>query len=213
MSRGICYIAGAGECDRLLLYPKKEDMVIAVDGGYRYLEGQRIDLVVGDFDSLAYVPEHFNVIQLPPEKDDTDMLFAIKEGLRAGYQTFYIYGGTGGRVSHTIANVQCLAYLAEHGAKGYLIDSQEILTLLVNESITFDKSCKGYLSVFSYGESAKGVTLEGLKYLLSDATLTQSMPLGVSNEFVGKEARVTVREGALLLIVQKQDANPEAYLK
>ncbi len=205
MNKGICYIAGAGECDRLLLYPQKEDMVIAVDGGYELLKNQRIDLVVGDFDSLKFVPEHDKVIQLPPEKDDTDMLFAIKEGLKAGYDTFYIYGGTGGRFSHTIANVQCLAYLEEHGAKGYLFGKEEVITMLVNGRMTFDETYQGYISIFAYGKEAKGVTLEGLKYPLADAVLSQSMPLGVSNEFTGKEAEITVKDGALLVIYQKQE--------
>ncbi len=205
MKKGICYIAGAGECDRLLLYPQKEDMVIAVDGGYELLKNQRIDLVVGDFDSLKFVPEHDKVIQLPPEKDDTDMLFAIKEGLKAGYDTFYIYGGTGGRFSHTIANVQCLAYLEEHGAKGYLFGKEEVTTMLVNGRMTFDENYQGYISIFAYGKEAKEVTLDGLKYPLADAVLSQSMPLGVSNEFTGKEAEITVKDGALLVIYQKQE--------
>lgn len=204
MKKGICYIVGAGECDRLLLYPQKKDMVIAVDGGYKYLEGQRIDLVVGDFDSLMYVPTHPRIIQLPPEKDDTDMMAAMKEGLRTGYEIFHIYGGTGGRLSHTIANIQCLAYLAEHGANGFLFGKQEVVTLLQNGSMTFDASYEGYLSVFAYGGVAKGVTLEGLKYPLKDYTLTQKIPLGVSNEFMRESAKVTVTDGALLLMYQKQ---------
>ena len=66
MHQGICYIAGAGNCSRLFLNLKEEDFVIAVDGGFEYLKGNRIDLVVGDFDSLSYVPEHPNVITLIP---------------------------------------------------------------------------------------------------------------------------------------------------
>ena len=56
-----------------------------------------MDLVVGDFDSLAYVPEHPGVVRLTPEKDDTDAGWALREGLRLGYREFVIYGGTGGR--------------------------------------------------------------------------------------------------------------------
>lgn len=179
-------------------------MVIAVDGGYEYLKGQRIDLVVGDFDSLSYVPSHPNVIQLKPEKDDTDMMVAIKEGLRAGYETFHIYGGMGGRISHTFANVQCLAYLAEQGARGYLMNDKEIVTVIQNDSITFSPNEKGYISIFAYGEKAEGVTLEGLKYPLKDYTLTNQFPLGVSNEFIGETSRVLVTDGALLLVYPNQ---------
>lgn len=207
MKEGICYIVGAGECNRLLLHPQNDDMVIAVDGGYEPLKEQRIDLVVGDFDSLSYVPTHPNVIQLPPEKDDTDMMIAIKEGLRAGYRCFRIYGGTGGRLSHTVANFQCLAYLLEKGARGYLIDAREVTTMIHNDSMEFPATYKGYLSVFSYEKEAKGVTIKGLKYPLDNAVLTSRVPLGVSNEFIsGVPSCVSVKEGTLLLIYENQES-------
>lgn len=200
MQQKICYIVGAGDCSRLLLNPKKEDLVIAVDGGYEYVKGQRIDLVVGDFDSLPYVPEHSNVIRLQPEKNDTDMLVALKEGLKAGYRIFHIYGGCGGRVDHTIANIQCLSYLAAKGARGCLFHERTVITLIQNDSISFDASMEGYISVFAYGETAQGVTLKGLKYSLENAVLQDDFPLGVSNEFLGKPACVSVKEGRLLIV-------------
>ena len=159
MHQGICYIAGAGNCSRLFLNLKEEDFVIAVDGGFEYLKGNRIDLVVGDFDSLSYVPEHPNVITLIPEKDDTDMMVALKEGLKRGYETFYIYGGCGGRFDHTYANIQSLAYLADRHARGYLFHENQVITMLRNDSITFHSDAKGYVSVFAYGEKAEGVTI------------------------------------------------------
>lgn len=200
LKQGICYIAGAGDCSRLLLHPKQEDFIIAVDGGYEYLKGQRIDLVVGDFDSLKYVPEHPNVIKLEPKKDDTDMMIALKEGLKAGYGAFHIYGGCGGRFDHTLANIQCLAYLAGKNARGYLFNGGQVTTLIQNSSISFQNDMKGYISVFAYGEKAEGVTIKGLKYPLKDAELCDAVPLGVSNEFTGEEASISVKKGRLLII-------------
>lgn len=202
MRRKICYVVGAGECGRLTLNPEKEDFVIAVDGGYEKLKEQRIDLVVGDFDSLAYVPDHPSVIRLRPEKDDTDMMVALREGLAAGYDTFHIYGGEGGRFDHTLANIQCLAFLAEQGARGYLIGERQTATLIQNAGMSFSKDAKGYLSVFSYGEKAVGVTLKGLKYSLADAELSDKIPLGVSNEFTGRDAHISVRQGRLLIVYE-----------
>lgn len=200
MEQGICYIVGAGDCSRLLLHQKKNDFIIAVDGGYEYLKGRRIDLVVGDFDSLKYVPEHPNVIKLEPEKDDTDMMIALKEGLKAGYKVFHIYGGCGGRFDHTLANIQCLAYLAAENARGYLFDRSQIITLIQNDSISFQNDMKGYISAFAYGEKAEGVTLKGLKYPLENAELSDTFPLGVSNEFTGEKASVSVKKGRLLIV-------------
>lgn len=200
MTKGICYIIGAGECGFLSFHEKKEDMVIAVDGGYEYAKGKRVDLVVGDFDSLGFVPEHPNLLQLPPEKDDTDMLAAIKEGLKAGYRDFHIYGGCGGRFEHTIANIQCLAYLTQQGAKGILYDGEKRIVMLTKGSLQFPAHLTGYLSVFSYGESAEGVSLKGVKYPLEQAVLTDAFPIGVSNEFIGQSAEISVEKGRLLII-------------
>ena len=57
------------------------------------------------------------------------------------------------------------------------------------------------LSVFCWGEPAQGITLEGLKYLLRGATLTCDVPRGVSNEFLGGPARITVEQGTLVVMV------------
>ena len=102
-----CYIVGAGEVTELSFDPEEEDLVIACDGGYEYCKkwNKKVNLVIGDFDSLGYVPEHPNVIRLKPEKDDTDTACAIRAGLEQGFQRFIVYGGTGGRISHTIANI------------------------------------------------------------------------------------------------------------
>lgn len=200
LKKGICYIIGAGECSRLLLQLNTEDFVIAVDGGYEYVKDQRVDLVVGDFDSLGYLPKHENVIQLRPEKDDTDMRVAIREGLKAGYHIFCIYGACGGRFEHTVANIQSLAYIAGQGARGFLYDKDTVITMIQDDVMHFSSSMKGYLSVFAYGERAKGVTLKGLKYPLDNAELTNDFPLGVSNEFMGIPSEISVQEGRLLLV-------------
>ena len=111
MQTGICHIVGAGENYGINFEPGTKDLVIAVDAGFRLLEQKavRIDLAIGDFDTLQYIPKHSNVIALKAEKDDTDMLAAVREGIKAGYKEFHIYGGTGGRIDHTLANLQVLA--------------------------------------------------------------------------------------------------------
>lgn len=94
---GICYIVGAGEFGDGLPCLLTEDILIACDGGYAYCREKKlpVTLVVGDFDSLKYLPEHPDVVELKPEKDDTDTGWAVKEGWRRGYRDFVIYGGSG----------------------------------------------------------------------------------------------------------------------
>lgn len=177
-----------------------DDFVIAVDAGYGRLGGVRADLVVGDFDSLGYVPQNETVIQLPAHKDDTDTLFAAKTGLKKGYRKFVILGGVGERLDHTLSNIQTLQYLANRGASGCLVGETETLAMLKNGSLRFFGAPEGVVSVFAFGASAYGVTLEGLSYPLDGATLTTDYPLGVSNRFTGGPARVTVENGCLLVV-------------
>ena len=201
-----CYIVGAGEVTELSFDPEEEDLVIACDGGYEYCRkwDKRVNLVIGDFDSLGYVPEHPNVIRLKPEKDDTDTACAIRAGLEQGFQRFIVYGGTGGRISHTIANIQLLCSLAKKGCYGILIGKDVWYRVISNEEVRFPREMSGYLSVFCMGERALGVYERGLKYPLEDATLVKENPLGVSNEFTGKESMVSVKEGMLLLIGEER---------
>jgi thiamine pyrophosphokinase len=183
-------------------YPAPGDYVIAADRGYDSLMafGVRPDLVVGDFDSLGHTPSHSNVIQLPAEKDDTDMIFALRKGLELGYRRFVLLGGVGGRLEHTYANLQLLDFLTTHGAQGFLAGEKTVATALRDGEMTFPASMSGYLSVLCNSGTAEGVTLEHLKFPLQNASLSGSFPLGVSNQFTGEPAKVGVRSGSLILI-------------
>lgn len=209
-----CVIVCAGDfaLTDIPLSPGEGDMCIAADGGYRYCRqlGIEPDLVIGDMDSLGEqlrselehrkedAPEKVRI--LSPEKDDTDTLAAIKEGLAAGYRRFCLYGALGGRLEHTIANIQCLAYLENHGAKGFIMNDGVMITVIKNETICFPETMEGYLSLFSLWEKAEGVTIRGMKYLLEDAQVSHDFPIGISNEFIGERGEVTVKNGMLLLI-------------
>ena len=211
---GTCIIIGAGDLTvGSLPYNPDTDYIIAADGGLMYCGILELepDLILGDFDSLDdEYAEAINeirkkfpdkVVTLPVEKDDTDMLAAVKQGLKLGYRSFRLYGANGGRLEHTIANIQVLKYLKEQQAVGYIMDGTGMILLAQNEAITFRESMEGYVNIFSLNEKAHGVTIRGLKYELEDATLSNAMPVGVSNEFVGVESEVSVKDGTLLLIV------------
>ena len=205
---GICYIVGAMSLTPgLCPHPAPGDYVIAADRGFDSLlaYGVMPDLAVGDFDSLGHQPNHPNVIRLPAEKDDTDMVFALRKGLEQGYRRFLLLGGVGGRLEHTLGNLELLDWLAIHGAQGFLAGEKTAATCIRDgSSLTFPPDLSGYLSVFCNSGTAEGVTLEGLKYPLTDYTLTSGFPLGVSNQFLGCSARVSVKKGSLLLIWEEK---------
>ena len=202
MNNSICYIVGAGDNYGLDFTPTSNDFVIAADAGIRYLEqsGVTANLVIGDFDSLDGTPTHPNTTTLSAEKDDTDLLAAVREGIKAGYSSFHIYCGMGGRIDHTIANIQILAYLSQNNMQGFLFGKDNVITAITNRKLSFDPIPSGYVSVFSYTEKSEGVYLHGLKYKLENATLTNTFPLGVSNEFIGKESSISVSVGTLLIV-------------
>lgn len=200
----ICYIVGASPdfCRDAFIFPKKKDLVIAADGGYDVLTRQGVvpDYVLGDFDSIEKLPEHNNIIRHPVEKDDTDTFLSYKLGSEKGYDNFVIFGGVGGRIDHTIANIQTLAHIAKAGKRGFLIGDGAILTSIYNGKIVFPNDYIGKISLFSQDGTAENVTIKGLKYETTNILLNSYTPLGVSNEFVGERAGVSVGNGCILLI-------------
>lgn len=177
--------------------------MLAADAGYLACRQAGVvpDLLLGDFDSMDQ-PEDFDRIRrMPVEKDDTDTMLAVKTGLEQGCGEFYLYGGTGGkRLDHTLANLQTLLYLRRRGARGYLYDNDFVWTAIENEALTVEQTVEwGLLSVFSLEGRAAGIDEAGVQYPLSRASLTAEFPLGVSNHIIAPKARITVRQGALLV--------------
>lgn len=181
--------------------PQKDDLIIAADAGYLYLEkiGTEPDILLGDFDSMK-LPEDKEVLVYPVMKDDTDTMLAIKLGFEKGYTEFIIFGGFGGkRTDHTVANLQSLAYIAEHGGKGTLIGDNEFFTVIKESAITLDEKVKGF-SVFAYGGKAEGVSIKGSLYDVENAELTPFFPLGVSNKPNPATVAISVKKGCLLIV-------------
>ena len=208
----ICTVVGAmPECDLVL---PKGGFLIAADKGLEQLQKRGVvpDLTVGDFDSLGFVPEGTAVVRHPIRKNDPDMLLAVREGLARGYRKFLLYGGVGGRLDHTLANIQTLLFLRQHGAKGVLFGDGTAVTLLENEEAVLPAKESGNVSVFAFGGDADGVCIRGLSYPLEDGTLTTGFPLGVSNGFCGAAAQIAVRQGKLLLIWQANASEAIAFL-
>ena len=210
---GKCVVIGAGDLTVGSINVGEDDLVIAVDGGLNYCSVLEVepDLILGDFDSVGeeqkmallelqkQIPDR--VIALKPEKDDTDMLAALKLGLEFGYTSFQIYAATGGRLEHTIANIQCLLYLKNRDAVGYIMDGNGMIFVMQNEEVKLRNTLEGYLSMFSLGKIASGVTIKGMKYELDNYTLTNDFPIGISNEFIGEEALIRVVDGEVVCIL------------
>ncbi len=204
-----CVIFCASEFSGLREPLEPGDYLIAADGGLRHVEalGLTPDAILGDFDSLGYVPTGAAVY--PVEKDDTDAMLAVRRGLSMGFRKFLLYGSLDGpRLDHTVANFQTLQFLADNDAQGILVGNTTMATVIKNGSLSFPAGAEGTISVFCHGPDAGGVTLKGLYYPLENGTLTPGFPLGASNHFTGVPAKITVEEGSLLVIWERRAGLP-----
>ena len=203
----ICYVVGAMSLTPdLRPYPAPGDFVIAADRGFDSLMAYGVvpNLAVGDFDSLGHIPDHNNVITLPVEKDDTDMAFAVSKGLEMGYKRFVLLGGVGGRLDHTLANLQLLDQIASSGAQGFLVGDHLAATAVRNGAFSVPDSLTGSLAVFCNSGRAEGVTMTGVKYGMENGGMSGNRPIGVSNQFLGEGGSISVKDGSLILMWEEK---------
>ena len=189
----------------------KYDYCIAADKGYLYANrlGITPDVIIGDFDSYEEeLPADVPVIRHKVEKDDTDTMLAIKYALENGYNHIVIVCALGGRLDHTLANIQSMLYAAQHGGVCEIYSDTEYLTTLNADTITIPKKDNHSLSVLALSDICEGVSISGAKYNVSDATLTNGFPLGFGNSWESDEVTVSVQKG-ILLIVQSSVSNEQ----
>ncbi len=198
-----CVIISGGEYSPPLL---EGDCVIACDKGYSYAlrAGLKPDLVVGDFDSCTdELPSDIPVLRYKKEKDDTDTMLAVRYALERGFRELLLLCALGGRLDHCLANLQCAAFAAERGADVSILSEDTRIYLLRSGTKELPRLEGFSLSVLAHSERCLGVTLRGVKYPLTDATLESSVPLGVSNAWSGDRATVTVADGTLMIVLSR----------
>lgn len=180
------------------------DSVIAVDGGFGHLEkiGVDPDAVIGDFDSLGYIPDHPRIERFDPHKDASDIEIAMGYAASQGAGTLYVYGCLSGRLDHTYGVLQLLAKHSRGGRRAIGIGDTFAVCALTGggyDEVLFPEGSKGTFSVFAVDDEVTGVYEAGVEYPLEDATLANDSPLGVSNELIGSAAKVSVRNGTVLV--------------
>lgn len=199
-----CYIIAGGDFDGFFDQINEEDMVIAADKGYVHAKEANITptMIIGDFDS-ANQPEGDLVIKLNPIKDYTDTKAALMVGQDWGYDEFIIYGGLGGRESHTFANITNALEFKKKGIN-VVLKSKYKSFYIVDDKLDYKikDSEDFYVSIFALSDTVKGVDIKGLYYELNNFDLTNDNALGVSNETCGKDFKIKVKSGYLLVIFE-----------
>lgn len=181
--------------------------VIAADAGWSRAQeiGLPVNLAVGDFDSATAMPPAHLRVELPAQKDDTDTHYAARIAVQKGYSHVLLLGANGGREDHSFAAYATLLFLAQNGVHNTMLFNAGEVRCLPPGTCEIGRRAHSYLSVFALGGSAKGVTLQGVKYPLQNAVLHPGFPIGVSNEFAAPVARILHSEGYLLVMVTDRD--------
>lgn len=198
----ICTIVCGAPCeDPTTLREHADGFIIAADRGLDYClkAGITPDLVVGDFDSAENtVPQGIECVRVSPIKDETDAALAADIAVERGYLGLRLLCALGGRLDHSIANIQMAYRLKQSGICVDLYGDGVKALFMSEESLLFGKN-DGYLSVFAYGGSAV-VSEGGVKYPLEKYELRNDFPLGVSNEITDVFANITVWSGTALIV-------------
>lgn len=203
MSKAVVISAGSiTDYGYIKSFIKEGDFVICADGGVKHAQNMMIvpDLTVGDFDSFTGCVEG-EVKKFNPEKDFTDTHIAVNEALDRGFDEIWLLGCTGTRLDHTLSNIGLLEHVVKRGAKGFLVDEHNVVTVICENTVI--KKDNTYLSLIPVGE-AKGITLENLKYSLNDYDLKFCESIAVSNEFTDKDAVIKIKEGSLIVIKSRE---------
>lgn len=200
-----CVIIGGADItdyERMNHYLLDSDYYIYCDSGLNHLEHLKgnPNLIVGDFDSHVNPNLLVETIVLPCEKDDTDTVFAVKEGIRRGFDEFLLLGVVGKRLDHTLGNVSILLYLDSIGKKGIILDPYGEMEIVSRDPVLVPDSF-AFFSLLNISGVARGITIQNAKYPLTSAEIPCEYQYGISNEVLpGKQARITVEEGKLLLV-------------
>ena len=207
--RAFIYTGGTVRIESITEHPKADDLCIAADQGYHTAKalGERIDLLLGDFDSIGSVPgdEGMEIQRVPAEKDYTDTQLAVEIAIDRGAEEIIIIGGLSGRLDHTLSTLAILEDLNARGVYCTVTDGQNRVRYMKSTSTLIARSPYKYLSLIAADEVVKGVDIEGCKYPLRKATLRRRNQFAVSNEITGNVAFISVKKGGVF-IIESRDA-------
>ena len=213
MKKTACIITGGTVCPEFLKEKLKAldaAQIIVVDGALEVTDslGIKPDFIVGDFDTvnpelLLRYPEKIIRRHLP-EKDQTDTELALETATESGCDHIILFGATGSRLDHSLANIFLLQKMAAKGVDAELCDEHNRLSLRTgNFVIKKEEQYGDFVSLLPLTERVENVTLNGLKYSLENHTFFREDSLGISNEIIAEEATVTFSAGMFLVVESK----------
>lgn len=183
----------------------KIDKIICVDGALHIVDNMKlsIDYLVGDFDTVSqellkkyqrdiYLgKKKIEIKQYDPVKDETDTEIAITIGIENGADEIVLFGATGSRIDHMLANIHLLMKPLSMGIHAYIIDEfNKIYLIDKNTTIRKNELYGPYLSLIPFDGNVTNVALRGFKYNVSNLDFRIGQSLGISNELLEEEGRI-----------------------
>ena len=186
------------------------DLIIAADGGSIHCEtlGITPKLIIGDLDSIPKnildksTTSGIEIIRHEADKDQTDLELALLYALDASSEHVLILGGLGNRWDHSIANL-LLAANHEFAHMQISFYSDGDWFFIVSDQLEISGVIGQTVSILPLGGDALGVSSIGLKWQLNNENLPHGSSRGVSNLLSSNKATITVQDGILLIIQNK----------
>ena len=175
------------------------DYTIACDGAYSALKelGIKPDKILGDFDSLGFVPDGAEVY--PAEKDMTDGELAVEYCIKEGRDDVLIIWAGGLREDHFLGNLALLRK-ANKFIKNCAMLTKRSFIFFADRSFCCKVENGATVSVVAC-EPTRIVSSSGLKYAYRDTTLKSDCTLGISNVAVNDFFSLDIEGGAAFVIV------------
>lgn len=204
-------ILGGGEIKNyteILSHLDEDTMIFCADSGYNHALKMNLtpDYIVGDLDSLKNPPKEIPIIRLSPDKDYTDTTLTIKTAVEKGCGNLVLAGMLGGRIDHTLSNIQSLVYCLENNLNAFITDGETHIYAIKAEGekveIVLPPKAGHYFSLISFSSECTCVNIVNAKYLLHDHLLTNTIPRAVSNQFLtDTPATISLTNGIMLITV------------
>lgn len=195
-----------------ILLKNSYDFIICADGGARHLHyiNETPDYIVGDLDSLDfnivdfYRKKNVEFKKFPSRKNETDTELCIVLAKDLNATQIHLIGALGGRIDHTIANINLMYYIKQLNINPIIKTSKEDMYIVQNETSKISGKRGDIISVIPIKDDAIGVTLEKLEYPLKNFNMKFGTPIGISNVMEEDECIITVKKGDLLVIRNKE---------
>ncbi len=165
-----------------ILQSEETEFIIGVDKGLQFLYENEIkpDYIVGDFDSVPReiveyyrTEENVPIREFNPVKDASDTEIALRLCLGLRRKEIYILGGTGNRIDHLWANIQCLNIALAAGSEAMILDSHNRIRILEHGiTLTRAEAFGKYFSVFPLELPVEDFSISGAKYPLQNHLLS-----------------------------------------